>query len=217
MVWDSSHYSFCPVPISQQNSSLKGESSFLVVCGVRANFSGDILDKQYLEWIENHYCTYCSIYHNCKTITKTLVHDPCSSMFITHIAVGQILSSARFGIFHCQIVFLLGGRPELLQFWCCMFTGECMLNSEWKKKKRIRKKHRYFNGYTTLSNSKRYHKTTAYQEGHSYQKQNWPIKPPRTFFWKCSDQASAAHLSSLFVTALLWHLGVALAITSRKK
>lgn len=116
MVWDSSHYSFCPVPISQQNSSLKGESSFLVVCGVRANFSGDILDKQYLEWIENHYFTYCSIYHNCKTITKTLVHDPCSSMFITHIAVGQILSSARFGIFHCQIVFLLGGRPELLQF-----------------------------------------------------------------------------------------------------
>lgn len=85
-----------------------------MVCGVRANFTCDILDKQYLEWIENHHFTYCSIYHNSKSITKTLDHDPCGSVFITHMAMGQILSSARSGIFHCQIVLLLGGKPESL-------------------------------------------------------------------------------------------------------
>lgn len=109
------HCSFCPVSIScHSKTPPRRERVHSSWSGVRANFSCDILDKQYLEWVENHHFTYCSIYHNCKTITKTLDHDPCSSMFITHIAMGQILSSARFLIFHFSIVLFLGGRPELL-------------------------------------------------------------------------------------------------------
>lgn len=121
MVWNSlTLYLLSSSHLFSQQNSLKGQSSFLVVCGVRANFSGDILDKQYLKWIENHKFTYCSIYGKCKTVTKTSDHDPRSSMFITHITMEQILSWARFGNFHCPIVLLLQERPELLQLYVLM-------------------------------------------------------------------------------------------------
>lgn len=136
VVWDSLTLFLLSSSLlfSPQNSSLKGESLFLVVCGVRANFSCDILDKQYLEWIENHHFTYCSIYHNCKTITKTLVHDPCSSTFITHVAVGQILSSARFGIFHCRIVLFVK-REARIVLVLALYVHRRMYVEFWMKKK----------------------------------------------------------------------------------
>lgn len=121
VAWDSlTLYLLSSSHLFSQQNSLKGQSSFLVVCGVRANFGCDILDKQYLKGIENHHFTYCSIHGKCKTITKTSDHDPCSSMFITHITMEQILPPARFGIFHCPIVPLLQGRPELLQLYVLM-------------------------------------------------------------------------------------------------
>lgn len=148
----ASHCSFSPNPFSHSRIPPRREkdSSFSVIGELWANFIHDNLDKQYLELVENHHFTYCSIYHNCKTTRKTLDHVPQSYMFITHIAMRQILSYVRFDIFHCQIVLLLGGRPELLQFWCCLFTEKCMLNSERKKKKRKNRRHRYFNGHITL-------------------------------------------------------------------
>lgn len=109
------------------------------------------------------------------------------------------------------------GREARIALVLMLYVHRKMYVEFWIKKKKIGKKHRYFNGCATLTNRNRHHKTTAYQDRRSYQKQNWPIKPPRTLFWKCSDQARTAHLSSLFVTVSLWHLGVAMAITSRRR